>query len=98
MQFVVLNPLRPHRLKRAQANMQRNLRSLDAALAQPPENFGSEVQPCGRRRHRTFFPRIDGLIAFAVGRPILTVNVRGQGHVSNAFDLGKKIGNGREHR
>ena len=63
--MVVLHPIHPHRLEGSQANVKRNLRSLDTPRAHPRQHFWREVQTSSRGSNRTALPGIDGLIPFS---------------------------------
>src|ERR1700751_4333357 len=74
-------------LKCAQAHVKRQLANFPSAPANGFKNFWSEMQPGRRSRHRSGPPGEHRLIALAIGSLILAVNVRREGHVSQAIDV-----------
>jgi hypothetical protein len=85
---VIFDPLDAHRLERAVADVERNLRDDDTGAAQGVEQRPGEVKAGGRRGHRPARASEDGLIALAVDRRIGTVNVRRKRDVADRFDDG----------
>ena len=67
MQFVLLDHFLAHRLKRAQADMQRDLGRLDSALANALKNLRREVQARGRRGNGARRFRVNRLVMLAIG-------------------------------
>ncbi len=57
-----------HRLERPRADVQREAGGLDAAVGERGEQLGGEVQARRGRRHGAARPRVDGLVALAIGR------------------------------
>ncbi len=96
MQFVIFHPFLAHRLKCSQPHVQRDFRGFNAARFDASQNFRREVQTCGRRGHRTLFAGVDGLVALAVRRLVLAVDVWRQRDVANALDDGKEIRHGKK--
>jgi hypothetical protein len=83
---VILDAVHSHRLERAVADVQRDLRDLDAARHQRRQQRGREMQPCCRRRHRPALARVHRLIPIAIRVPVVTLDVRRQRHVANRVD------------
>ena len=100
MQFVVFHFFYSYWLKSAQSDVQGDLGDFNSASANLVQDFRREVQSGGRRGHRSCHgPRrlgVDGLVAIAVGCPVVAVDIRGKGHVSDALDAGKEIRDGSE--
>src|SRR5215469_8178180 len=94
VQTMFFNLLHPHRLKCSQPDVQGDFGNLDPALANAIEDLRREVQACSRRRHRSWFFRIDRLVAVAVGGPVLTRDIGRQWNMANPiYDL-RKVGDG----
>src|ERR1035437_515939 len=95
MQFVDLHFFYSDGLKRAHSEVQGDLGDFNSASTNLVQDFRREVQTGGRRSHRLCHGprrlRVDGLVALAVGRPVVAVDVRGKGHVSDALDAGMKV-------
>jgi len=91
MQSNVFHPLRPHRLKGSQPNMQRNFTSLNPALPHSPENLLREMQPRRRSRHRPPLLRIHRLIPLPIPQRIRPRNIRRQRHMPNPLDQRKEV-------
>src|SRR5262249_58006923 len=68
------------------ADMQGDARDLDSTLCQRGDKRGSEVQPGGRGRDRPARVGEDGLIAIAIRRSVVALDVRGQRHVPDGVD------------
>src|SRR5262249_14017287 len=64
---------RLHRLKRAEPDVQGNRRPFNLARTKSIEQFGGEMQPGGRRCYRTVGPGVDGLVAVAIARLLLSL-------------------------
>src|SRR5262249_46970090 len=83
---VVLDPFHAHRLEGPVADMQGDARDLDSTLCHRGDKRGSEVQPGGRGRDRPARVGEDGLIAIAIRRSVVALDVRGQRHVPDGVD------------
>ena len=66
----------------------------DPAIGNGVEYLRSEVKAGSGRSDRAMRPGVDGLIAVAVSRGVGAVNIRRQGHVTDAVKSGEKVGNG----
>jgi len=92
MKFVIFNAVDPDWLKSSQADMEGNLSSLDAALPNAIQDFGSEVKAGGGSGGRSTLLGIDGLIALAVVRRIRTRDVGRERDVADAIQSSEKVG------
>jgi hypothetical protein len=84
------------RLKGSKTYVEGDGFDLDAALTELIKNFGSEVKTGGRSGGRSGFVRVHRLIAFAVFRAVVAMDIRRQRHVADLFEDGLKIGRRRE--
>ena len=96
MEFVVLYPLRVHRLKRPQAHMQSQFGYLNSSLAYFGQDLRRKVQACCGRGHAAggFRAGIDRLVAFAVFLPVVASDIWWQRDVSQLLHDSKKIRHG----
>ncbi len=83
---MVLDTLDAHRLEGARAHMQGHEGRLHALATNGRQQLVIEMQPGGRRRHRSGLLRIDGLIALAIRLIIRAVDIGRQRHVSDALE------------
>ena len=86
LESMIFDAIDADRLKRAVADVQRDLDQLDAARLERHHQCRREVQSGGRRRHRTARAREDGLVAVAVGGAVVPLDVRRQRHVTDRVD------------
>ncbi len=86
MQLVILEVLALDRLKRAESDMQRDVRDMRPRIAHAIEYLAGEMQPRRRCRHRSAFARKYRLISFPIRRPIRTLDIRRQRHVPQPLD------------
>ena len=91
MQFVIFYALHPHRLKRTQADVQRDLGNFDPPRSDAIQDLGSEMQAGGRRGHGTTLSRVNRLVAVPVGSPILTPDVGRQRDMPEPIKSGEKV-------
>ena len=77
--FVIFEAFRAHRLKSAQADVQRDFGDFYAALLQTAQYFGREMQARGWSGHGATLPGVNGLVAFAVHRLVGTFDIGRQG-------------------
>ena len=75
-----------NRLEGAVADVQRDRRAFDAAGIERREQLRREVQSRGRCGNRAAVLRVDRLIAIAIGRRIVALDIRRQWHVADAID------------
>jgi hypothetical protein len=83
---VILDAFRAHRLERAVADVQRDLRALDASPGEIGQDGVAEMQAGRRRRHRPARAGVDRLVALAILRSIVAMDVRRQRDVANRID------------
>ena len=91
MQFVLLDHLLAHRLKRAKTHVQGDLGRLDSTLMNVLKNFRREVQARRRRGDRTERLGVDRLVGLAVGGRVGAVDVRRQGNVADAIEHAEEV-------
>src|SRR5580692_11062317 len=84
-------PLNAQRRKRAQPNVQRHARDLNATCCERLQSLWREVQPRGRRSHRAAFAREHRLVAFAIGRGIVAADVGWKRNMTDSLEHGEKI-------
>src|SRR5688500_2924871 len=83
---MVLDLFGAHGLERAVADVERDLRDADALLSKRVEQLRREVKAGRWRRDGSARACIDGLIAFAVRRPVVSFDVGWQRDVTDAVD------------
>ena len=91
VQLVVFDFLDSDGLEGAKADVQRNLRRFDVALAKSRKNLRCEVQTGGRRGHRSALPGVDRLVAVAVVRRVFAPNVGRERDVADVLDGGEEV-------
>src|ERR1039458_3817066 len=91
MQFVLLNDFFAHWLKRAQADVQRDLGRLDSALAYALKNFRREVQARRRRGDGAEGFGVDRLVTLPVRGRIRAIDVGRQRNVANAIEHSEEV-------
>src|ERR1700675_1258012 len=92
MQLVIFHLFYSNGLKRAQADVQRDLCNFNPAGTNLREDLRSEVQAGRRRCDRAPCLGIDSLVPIPVRRPVVfAVDVGRKRHVSNALDAGEEI-------
>jgi len=85
MEFLRVQRLTPHRLKRPQPDVERNISDFRSPRSAHVQNLASEVQPCRRRSHRTCFMREDSLIPFPILDRIPALDIRRQRNMPDPF-------------
>jgi hypothetical protein len=96
MKLVIFHFFYSYRLKRAQADVQRDFGNFNPAGTNLLEDLGREVQAGRWSRHRSCHRPLRlgvySLVTLSVRRPVVfAVDVGRKRHVSNAFDSGKEI-------
>lgn len=91
MKMVIFNSLGANGLEGPEADVQSDFGSFDSSILDAGENFSSEVEAGGRGGNRSTLLRVDRLIAFAVAKGIITVDVGRERNVSDLVDAGEKI-------
>src|SRR5271155_3953040 len=84
--FVIFEALGADRFEGAQAYVEGYLCNFDIAGADALQNFRREVQTRRGRGYGASLPRVDGLVALAVGGLVGTLDVRRQGNVAEAAE------------
>src|SRR5205085_10947236 len=74
------------RCERPEPNMQRHPDNLHSLRLKAFQYFRSEVQPGCRCCHRSWFPRKDCLVALAILRKIVAMNIGRQRHMTDAVE------------
>src|SRR5258708_7665607 len=92
--LVLFNFVDAYRLKRPETHMQRDFSNLDAPLTDRGQNLRRKMQPCSWRGHTAFLLCVHGLIALAVGRGVLTDDVRGKRDMAQLLNRREKIRHG----
>lgn len=88
---MIFHTFAPDRLKCSQSHMEGHLGSLDASLSDLRKNSRSEMESCGRGRHRSPLPRIDRLIPLPIWRCLVPRDVRWQWDVPDVLDRSEEI-------
>ena len=83
---MIFNGLHAHRLECPRANVQRHKRHFNPFLAQLLQHHIVKVQACGRRGYGPRPGAVDGLIQFAVGVFVRTIDIRRQRHMADAVE------------
>jgi hypothetical protein len=83
---MLLDLLRPHRLERAVAHVQRQRDTLHPARLERVEDRRGEVKAGSRRRDRAALAGVDGLVAVAVEFRIRALDVGRQRHMADRVD------------
>ena len=91
MDLVLLDHLNPDGLKGAEPDVQRYFGSLNGAGTDAVEHFRSEVKPGGGCGDRSKGTCIDGLVLFAIGWRVGSIDVGRKRDVSDALDHGEEI-------
>ena len=91
VEFVILNTIDADWLESSEADVQRDLGSLDAALTNSVENLWSEMETGGGRRYRSALLGINGLIALAIAERIRARDVGRERDVADAIEHGEKV-------
>ena len=82
---------RPHRLKCSQPDMQSQITDANSPRANPIKNLLGKMQSCGGCGDRTRMVGKYRLIALAILRAVLPVDVWRQGNVAYLLKTGKKV-------
>src|ERR1700756_4415950 len=93
MELVLLDIFCAHRLKRAQADVQCDLRCFDSSFRHLRQDLRREMQSSRWRCHGSTFARVHSLVAIAISPTILTRNIWRQRHVPKLFDQFKEVCN-----
>lgn len=96
MKLMLFDDLGPHGLKGSETDVEGDLGSVDATLADSCQDFGSEMESCRGRSDGATLLGVDGLIAFPIDRGIVSGDVRRQRNVADLLDLGKEVIDGRK--
>ena len=91
VEFVILDALDPDWLEGSQADVQRDVDSLDVALTDSVEALGCEVKTRSGGCHRSALLGIDGLVALAIAEGIRTSDVGWERDVANAIENSEEI-------
>ncbi len=91
VEFVILNTIDADWLESSEADVQRDLGSLDAALTNSVENLWSEMETGSGRRYRSALLGINGLIALAIAERIRARDVGRERDVADAIEHGEKV-------
>jgi hypothetical protein len=91
VEFVIFDATDADRLEGSEADVQRDIDGLDAALTDSVENLRREVETGGRRGYRSALIRIDGLIALAIAGGVRTRDVGRERDVADAIEGGKEV-------
>src|SRR5712691_1840594 len=91
--FMILDAFDAYGLKSSQADMQRDVGSLDAAPADAIDDFWGEMKAGGGGSHRAALPSVDGLIALAIAGRIRTRDIGRKWDVADAIENGVEIVN-----
>jgi len=91
VKMYILQSIHAQWSKCTQANMQRDVRNLNAPCGKFIQYVRRHVQSGRGRGHGAAFPRKDCLIALAIAGRIVAANIGRQGHVADAIEHRKKI-------
>src|SRR6266550_104213 len=83
---MIFDALGADRLKCAVADVQRDLDDRHTAIAKSRQQRCIEMQPRGRRGNRSRRPRKYCLVALAIRRAIVTLDIRRKRHVTDPLD------------
>src|SRR4029079_17738492 len=83
---MIFDPFDADWLKRAVADVQRDLYTSSAAGFKRRDESRVEMESCGRRRYRACFAREHRLISIAIRGAVGTLDVRRQRHVPDRVD------------
>jgi len=88
---VILDAIDADRLESSQADVQRDVGGLDAALTDSVENLRGEMEAGRGRGYGSALLRIDGLIALAIARGIWARDIGRERDVADAIEGGEEI-------
>ncbi len=96
VQAHVLDPLDAQRSEGAEANVQRDAGDVDARDGKAVQHLRGEVEAGGGRCDGAALAGEDGLVALLVFGGVRPVDIRRQGHMTDALDGGPEVGHRRE--